>query len=130
MLTQDNEFFWRACTEHKLVAQRCSACELLRHPPRPMCPSCGSLEWAPAELSGRGRVYSFAVLHHPQNPLFDYPVVAALVELDEGIRLVTNLVGLGAGDLRIGLDVEVRFEPTAGDWVVPVFGAPRRTVNR
>ena len=59
-----------------------------------MCPHCGSLEVEAVELSGRGTVYSYALLHHPQHPAFDYPVLAVLVDLDEGIRLVSNLTDI------------------------------------
>jgi uncharacterized protein len=74
-------------------------------------------------LSGRGSVYSYAVLHHPQNPKFNYPLVAALVDLDEGVRVVTNLVGVQPADVRIGMPVRVVFEPAADDMSVPVFEA-------
>jgi uncharacterized OB-fold protein len=121
ILTADNEFFWRAAVEHRLVAQACGSCGALRHPPRPMCPHCASIEWVAVELSGRGSVYSFAILHHPQSPMFDYPVIAALVDLDEGIRMVTNLVELSPDDVEIGLPVQVAFEATADGVAVPVF---------
>src|SRR6266849_363576 len=90
ILTDDNQFFWDA-REGRLVAQRCS-CGQLRHPPRPMCPECHALDQEVVDLSGRGVVYSYALLHHPQNPMFEYPVVAALVDLDEGVRMVSNIV--------------------------------------
>lgn len=86
-----------------------------------MCPHCRSLGHEQVQLSGRGTVYSYALLHHPQNPLFTYPVVAALVDLDEGIRLVSNLVDIDPDDVRIGLAVTVAFAPTADDMAVPVF---------
>jgi uncharacterized OB-fold protein len=86
-----------------------------------MCPWCHSLGFAWVELAGTGAVYSYAVLHHPQHPAFTYPLVAALVELDEGIRLVTNLVHVDPAEIRIGMDVRVIFEPTANDMAVPVF---------
>jgi len=66
-------------------------------------------------------VYSFAILHHPQNPAFDYPVLAVLVDLDEGVRLVSNLTGVDAGAVRIGMPVEAHFVPTAGGATIPVF---------
>jgi uncharacterized OB-fold protein len=88
-----------------------------------MCPTCHSLEHDIVELSGTGRVYSYSVLHHPRNPAFSYPLVAALVELDEGIRMVTNLVGIESTEVRIGMPVRVRFEATAEDRAVPVFEA-------
>ena len=85
-----------------------------------MCPHCGSLEVEVVELSGRGTVYSYALLHHPQHPAFEYPVVAVLVDLDEGIRLVSNLTDIDPSDVRIGMRVEVAFVDTAGG-AVPVF---------
>jgi uncharacterized protein len=120
-VTEDSRFFWVAAAQGRLVAQRCLGCRRLHHPPRPMCPNCHGLEHEEVELSGRGRVYSYAVLHHPQNPKFAYPLLAALVELDEGIRLVTNIVGVEPSDLRIGMPVRVTFAATAGDMSVPVF---------
>jgi uncharacterized protein len=75
------------------------------------------------ELSGRGAVYSCVALHHPQAPSFDYPIVAALVDLDEGIRLLTNLEGRPVGQVEPGERVRVRFAPTVGDYQVPVFVA-------
>lgn len=86
-----------------------------------MCPHCGSLEVEVVELSGRGTVYSYALLHHPQHPAFDYPVVAVLVDLDEGIRLVSNLTDIDPADVRIGMRVEVAFVDTAGGGALPVF---------
>jgi hypothetical protein len=86
-----------------------------------MCPVCHSLEFDTAELSGTGVVYSYAVLHHPRNAKFTYPLVTALVELDEGVRLVTNLVGVEPGDVRIGMAVRVMFVPTEHEMSVPVF---------
>ena len=86
-----------------------------------MCPHCRSLASEAFALSGRGTLYSYAILHHPQNPAFDYPVVAALIDLEEGVRLVSNLVDMDPGQIRIGMEVEVDFEPTAGGRAVPVF---------
>jgi uncharacterized OB-fold protein len=121
LLTEDNRFFWEAAREGRLVAQRCSSCGRLLHPPRPMCPDCLSIEIEVVELSGLGSVYSYTVVHHPQNPRFEYPLVAALVDLDEGIRLVSNLVGEAARAPAIGLQVHVAFAPTDRDYKVPVF---------
>ncbi|WP_436776585.1 Zn-ribbon domain-containing OB-fold protein [Yinghuangia sp. YIM S09857] len=119
--TDDSLFFWEAAARGALVAQRCGACGVMRHPPRPMCPHCHSLDHEVVDLSGRGSLYSYALLHHPQHPAFDYPVFAALVELDEGIRLVSNLVDVEPADIRIGMRLEVAFEPTADGGAVPVF---------
>src|ERR1700730_18575352 len=121
ILTEDNQFFWDAVARGRLVAQQCRGCGQLHHPPRPMCPSCHSLEHDVVELEGTGVVYSYAVLHHPRNPAFAYPLVVALVDLDEGIRMVTNLVGVGPAEVRIWMRVRGRFEPTTGGMSVPVF---------
>jgi hypothetical protein len=86
-----------------------------------MCPHCHSLEWHAQRLAGTGSLYSYAVLHHPRSPRFEYPVLAALVDLDEGVRVVTNLVGVEVTDIRIGMRLTVGFEETDGGGNVPVF---------
>ena len=86
-----------------------------------MCPHCRSLAIDVVTLSGRGTLYSYAILHHPQHPAFDYPVLAALVDLEEGVRIVSNLTGIAAQDIRIGMPLEVQFEPTADGGQVPAF---------
>jgi uncharacterized OB-fold protein len=121
IVTEDSAVFWDAALEGRLVAQRCAICGVLRHPPRPMCPYCQSLEVGVVDLSGRGSLYSYAILHHPQNPAFDYPVIAALVDLDEGVRMVSSLTGVAPQGVRIGMRLEVSFLPTQGNGAVPVF---------
>jgi uncharacterized OB-fold protein len=121
IVTDDSAVFWDAADDGRLVAQRCADCGRLRHPPRPMCPQCRSLAYEVVGLSGAGTVYSYAVLHHPQNPAFEYPVLGALVDLDEGIRLVSNVVDVAKEDIRIGMRVEVCFVETAGAHRIPVF---------
>jgi hypothetical protein len=88
-----------------------------------VCPECHGLDQDVVELAGTGTVYSYAVLHHPQNPRFTYPVVAVLVDLDEGVRLVSNLIGVEPADVRIGMPVRVMFEATDDDLAAPVFVA-------
>jgi len=70
---------------------------------------------------GTGSLYSYAVLHHPRNPQFEYPVIVALVDLDAGVRIVTNLVGVEPAAVRIGIRVSLEFEPTSDGGAVPVF---------
>jgi uncharacterized OB-fold protein len=120
-VTPDTRFFWDGLRAGRLLVQRCDGCGVLRHPPRPMCPRCRSIAWTPIESAGRGTVVSAVQPRHPQFPWFEDGYVVALVELDEGIRLVTNLVdGPGDGD-AIGLRVAVRFTEFAGDLVLPMF---------
>jgi hypothetical protein len=123
VITDDNAFYWEAAAEGKLVAQRCGNCGVLRHPPRPMCGHCQSLDIEVVPLSGRGTLYSYAILHHPQHPAFDYPVLAALVDLDEGIRLLSELSDVDPADIRIGMSVSAGFAPTLDGMAVPVFRA-------
>jgi uncharacterized OB-fold protein len=119
--TPDTQFFWDAAAAHRLVIQRCGGCGTLRHPPRPMCPRCHALEWDALEASGRGTVYSFVMPQHPQFPFMEYPYVVALVELEEGTRIVTNIVGVEPASVRIGMPVDVVFEEFDGGVVLPQF---------
>jgi uncharacterized protein len=128
VLTDDNHFFWDAARDGRLVGQSCRQCGRLRHPPRPMCPHCRSLDFDIVNLSGSGVVYSYSILHHPQNPAFAYPVVAALIDLEEGVRVLSNLVDVDRADVAIGMRVVVDFVPTREDAVVPVF-KPDRSVH-
>jgi uncharacterized protein len=94
-----------------------------------VCPECHSLDLQWQQAAGTGVVYSYALLHHPQNPAFEYPLPAVLVELDEGVRMVSNMVDVDPHEICIGMPVEVAFEPTADDFAVPVF-RPRATTPR
>jgi uncharacterized protein len=110
LLNEDNHFYWDAAREGRLVTQRCQQCGRLRHP------------------EGNGVVYSYAILHHPQNPAFEYPVLAALIDLDEGVRVLSNLVDVDPRDIVIGMPVTVDFRPTRHEGAVPVF-RPRATAD-
>lgn len=120
-LTQDNRFFFEGAKEGKLLIQRCATCGTLRHPPRPACWNCRSFEWDTVEASGRGTIYSFVVNHHPQVPAFDYPLVVALVELEEGTRLVANVGGISRDTVAIGMPVVARLEAFDDELSLPVF---------
>jgi uncharacterized OB-fold protein/acyl dehydratase len=120
-ITQDNAFFFEGAKQGKLLIQRCASCGRLRHPPRPMCNVCRSLEWDTIEAGGRGVVYSFVVNHHPQVPAFDYPLVVALVELEEGTRLVSNIVGADPAEVHVGMTVELEFVAFDDELTLPQF---------
>ncbi|BCZ23302.1 Zn-ribbon domain-containing OB-fold protein [Mycobacterium senriense] len=113
-ITGDTEFFWNGLRDNKLLIQRCGGCGKLRHPPRPMCPHCRSLQWEAIESSGRGTVYSYVMPHEPKFPFFEYPYVVVLVELEEGVRLVSNLTGIDPADVRPGMPVEVYYQTFDG----------------
>lgn len=122
-MNQDSEFFWKGLAEGRLLVQRCLECGRLRHPPEPVCTACGSFDLEAAECSGRGSVYSYVVMHHPPIPPFEYPNPIALVELEEGVRMVANLKDVVPDEVEIGMPVEAVFEPVAtdDDLVVPLF---------
>src|SRR5262249_52328711 len=108
-------FFWNAAAEHRLVLQRCSSCLKLQYPPEVCCVHCQAEEFEPAEVSGRGVIYSYAVVDRPLHAGFlnALPYVVVLVELDEqpGLRILTTLVELRERPaLSCGVPVEVAYE--------------------
>ena len=118
---RDNHFFWEGVRRGELLIQCCADCGQLRHPPSPMCPVCRSLAADVLKAIGRGTVYSYCKPHEPRLPGFDVGYVVALVELEEGTRLVTNLIGIDPGEVRIGLPVEVDFVAVDPDLTLPMF---------
>jgi uncharacterized OB-fold protein/acyl dehydratase len=120
-INQDNAYFWEGVDRGELLIQRCTACQQLRHPPMPACAKCGSLEWDTVASTGRGTVYSWVVPHYPVVPMFEYPYIVVLVELDEGVRLVSNLVDIEPDDVKIGMPVEVTFVQTDPELTLPMF---------
>jgi uncharacterized protein len=104
----DDQYFWDGVAEGKLLLQRCAGCGMLRQPPSPMCPECNSLEWNTQEASGRGKVYSWVASQHPTADDLTSRIVV-LLDLEEGVRFVSNLVEIGLADIRFGLDVELIF---------------------
>ena|ERR1043166_7083308 len=121
----DNQGFWDGCRQHQLRLQRCRGCAAFRHQPRPVCPRCNSFdyEWAPS--SGRGTLYTFTIVHGPTLPAFQVqaPYNVAVVQLEEGPFIVTNIVGCNAEQLRIGMPVEVVFENVTEMISLPKFRA-------
>lgn len=124
VVNRDNAGFWQGVAEHRLLIQRCTGCGALRHPWLPGCNACGCLEWDTVEASGEGTVYSYVVMHHPPFPAFEPPFAVGLVELAEGVRMVSNVVGVPYDKVRIGLPVRAEFrsyEDDQGALVLPVF---------
>ncbi len=117
----DNAWWWDGVARGELPIQRCRACGVLRHPPRPMCGACQSTEWDHVAAQGGGTVYSYTVLHHPKFPGYDYPLVCAVIELDEGTRIVSNVVGCAPGDVRIGMRVALALEAVDETMTLPLF---------
>ena len=120
-VSDDNRFFWEGLKEGKLLIQRCKSCGDLHHPPGPVCPKCHSFDWDTVEASGKGTVYSFVVMHYPEVPPFDHPNPIGLVELQEGVRLIAQLVGVKPGEVQIGQKVQVEFNTFDGDLTLAQF---------
>jgi 3-oxo-4,17-pregnadiene-20-carboxyl-CoA hydratase alpha subunit len=120
-ISQDTAFFWEGAARGELLIQRCTVCGTLRHPPRPGCANCGSLEWDTIASSGRGEVYSFVVYHHPPLPGFAMPFTVGLIELEEGVRMLSNVIDLPLGEITIGMPVEVNFVAVDPDLTLPMF---------
>jgi hypothetical protein len=112
--------WWEAAREHRLVAQQCGSCGALRHPPGPICPECSATGADWVELSGRGTVYTFTVVHQQFVPA-DVPYVVIAVDLEEGVRLVSNLVDADPAEVRIGMPVEVVWEDMGQALSLPRF---------
>ena len=119
--THDNLFFFEGAQERRLLIQRCTACGALRHPPQPRCDKCGSYDWDAVEASGRGVVYSFVVNHYPQVPAFDYPLPIGLIELEEGTRLVAQIVECPIESIAVGMPVEVTWLDDDPSQILPAF---------
>lgn len=120
--TPETQHFWDGTKENKLLLQRCTSCEAAYFPPRPFCPVCSSREVAVEQASGRGFLYSYVISHRP-HPAFDGPYSIAVVELDEGPRMMTNIVGCDQTPEALELDmaVEVTFEPITDEITLPLF---------
>ena len=123
LVNQDTEFFWAGTAQRQLRIQQCPACSRLRHPPGPFCPSCGDGTPCYVVASGRGTVFSYVVHHHPPVPGKELPIVIALVELAEGVRVLGELLDVPAESVRIGLDVRVDWSRVDGDLTIPVWRA-------
>jgi uncharacterized OB-fold protein len=122
-VTPDNRPFWDGCRQHRLLLPWCTACSVAFLPPSPVCPHClgESIEWRAA--SGRATVSSFVVVHQKWFPAFDadIPYNVVQVELEEGPRLTSALVGVQEADIRVGMPVTVVFEDLDEHTTLPRF---------
>ncbi|MDR6977093.1 putative OB-fold protein [Streptomyces sp. 3330] len=121
VVNRDNAGFWEGVRRHRLLVQRCAACATLRFPWLPGCNACGSAEWDAVEACGEGTVFSYVVMHHPPFPAFSPPYAIGLIELAEGVRIVSDVVDVPYDKVRIGLPVELEFRTYDDDLVLPVF---------
>lgn len=115
--------FWEACKARRLVAQRCNASGEIWFPPSPVSPVTRTKDWSWVELSGRGKVWSFVVMHQRYFKGFadELPYNIAQVQLEEGPMLITNLVGVANEDIEVDMPVKVVFEDATDDIAIPRF---------
>jgi uncharacterized OB-fold protein len=120
---EETKGFWEACRRHELYLQRCRDCGEVRYYPRALCPNCLSdrTEWLRSR--GNGTVYTFTVTYQNQSAGFrdSLPYVLAYVELAEGVRMLTNIVGCAPDQVKIGMPVEVTFDDVTPDVTLPKF---------
>ncbi|WP_262702255.1 MULTISPECIES: bifunctional MaoC family dehydratase N-terminal/OB-fold nucleic acid binding domain-containing protein [Streptomyces] len=121
VINRDNAGFWEGVARHQLLIQRCLDCATPRFPWLPGCGACGSQRWETFEASGAGTVFSYVVMHHPPFPAFDPPYAVALIELAEGVRMVSDITGVPYDKVRIGMPVELEFLRVDEELELPVF---------
>ncbi|MBI2863255.1 MAG: OB-fold domain-containing protein [Chloroflexi bacterium] len=104
--------FWEAAQRHELIIPRCKRCGEFFWYPRELCPHCLSFDWEWQRVQGKGRVYTFTIVRQPQYPAFnaDVPYVFAIIQLNEGIRMVSNVVGCPVEEVKVDMPVEVTFD--------------------
>ena len=122
--TPETQHFWDGTQAGELRLQRCDACANVYFPPRPFCPSCASRKVSVFKASGKGTLYSYVINHRPAAPGFTPPYAIAVVELDEGPRMMTNLVDMDFKDVKIGMSVKLKFIQTEGDGPPMPFFTP------
>ncbi|MDE3074773.1 MAG: Zn-ribbon domain-containing OB-fold protein [Chloroflexota bacterium] len=115
--------YWDGARQHKLMFQQCRACGTNWHPPMPICPECHSRDIGWIEAGGHGIVYSFTIVHHPTHPAFQekVPYVVAIVQLDEGPRVVTNILNCDVHAVHGGMSVSVTYQDVTDSLSLPQF---------
>lgn len=121
----DWEPFWGGCKRGVLLIQRCARCERFRYPPSPICPSCLSSDHLWVEVSGKGTLFSFSVVQRALDPYWkgELPYLVGVIELEEGPRMLSNLINTPMDKVRIGMALRVEFETITEEIVLPRFKA-------
>ena len=117
----DNAWWWEAVDQGRVLIQRCKSCGTLRHPPRPMCGECQSIEWDSIESTLDGEVFSFTEISYPRFPGYPYPLVVGVIQLAEGTRLVAGITGCEPSAVHIGMKVKGKVEQVDEKTWLPQF---------
>lgn len=122
-ISEDNREFWEGARRGKLRMQKCTDCSHIRYPISYVCPKCLSYKFAWTDLSGRGEVFSYIVFYQLYNKAFekDIPYNVAMVQLEEGPRMYSNIVGVDNDAVKIGDKVEVAFDTVTPEVTIPRF---------
>ena len=120
--TPETQHFWEGCKAGKLLLQKCDDCSTIYYPPRPFCPACSSRSVSEFAASGRATLASYVINHRP-HPAFGEPHSIAIVELEEGPRMATNVVDCPQTPEALVLDMplKVKFEAVSEDITLPLF---------
>jgi uncharacterized protein len=113
--------FWQGCGAGELRYQRCESCGVSNFPPTEYCRQCLSAELRWDRSGGLGEIYSWTVVHRPVTAEFAPPYAPAIVTLDEGYQMLTNIIGVAPADLAIGMRVRVQFRAVGADVTLPYF---------
>ena len=113
--------YWEGCRAGELRFQQCTACRAINPKPGPVCSRCTSRALAWPVSAGRGRLYSWTVVWRPQQPSFVVPYAPAIVELDEGVRVLSAIIGCEPSELGAGMPVVVEFHPVSATVSLPYF---------
>lgn len=118
---KETGFFWEGCKARELRIQQCGGCSRLAHPPVVRCPECGSYDLRYKVASGKATLHSFVEPVYPPMPFMTYPYVVGLVDLEEGTRLLTNIVQCPPELIKVGMALELVFQETDPDMILPIF---------
>ena len=121
MMGRDSQFFWDGTARGELRIQKCNACGALRFPPGPTCVECARFDRGHVVAAGTGTVFSYVVHRYPPVPGKELPIVIALIDLDEGVRMVGEVVDVPADDIAIGTRLRVDFRRVDDDLTLPVW---------
>jgi len=123
----DTQAFWDGCARGQLLLQKCMDCDAYRHPPAPICPKCLSPQHDWVEASGQATIFTFVVVRETRARGWDQmvPYVSAVVALEEGPRMITNIVDIAPEDVKVDMPVQVTFVDAEGDMKLPLFRPAR-----
>jgi uncharacterized protein len=127
VIDEDNAQYWEHCKNHEFRMQKCKQCGHIRFPPNIVCPKCHSMEYDWAKLSGKGKVYSWVVFQKAFHDAYkdEIPYAVAIIKLDEGPKLESNVTGVDPHEIKMDMPVELYFDDVCPGWALPKFKPAR-----